>query len=165
MQAKLSKPEPGRAYSKKEREAQMNKVLDLIRFEEISVNELCKRYKDEIPDRKTIRLWRYKYPEFDAQCREALKVGVGFTAEDMLVDAKVKVPAKYYILDEKGNRRIDPSYPQLKRIYIDTLKFFLAKVLPKTYGDKLQLDEDDAKKLIPWIINLKRGEENKDGSE
>lgn len=46
--------------------------------------------------------------------------------------------------------------PYTKKLYIDTLKWVLAKQQPKKYGDKLEVD---GKNIAPTTIIIKRADE------
>ena len=43
-------------------------------------------------------------------------------------------------VDEKGQTRVDQDHIQRSRLRVDTRKWVLAKVLPKVYGEKVEVD-------------------------
>lgn len=57
------------------------------------------------------------------------------------------------MLDYAKNSNDDPA---TKRLYIDTLKWVLAKQQPKKYGDKLEVE---GKNIAPTIITIKRADD------
>ncbi|MBQ2168645.1 MAG: hypothetical protein II449_05295 [Prevotella sp.] len=57
------------------------------------------------------------------------------------------------MLDYAQNSKDDPA---TKRLYIDTLKWVLAKQQPKKYGDKLEVE---GKNIAPTIITIKRADD------
>lgn len=52
--------------------------------------------------------------------------------------------------------KIDPAWVALQRLKIDSKKWELSKMLPKKYGDKLDVTSD-GEKVVTTIINLGQG--------
>jgi hypothetical protein len=46
------------------------------------------------------------------------------------------------VVDEEGNERVNHDHIQRSRLRVDTRKWVLARVLPKIFGDKLELSGD-----------------------
>lgn len=91
---------------------------------------------DGMPDRVTVWRWRRENVEFAAQ-----------------YDAASKERA-FALVDDLTNISDDASLdPNDKRIRVDTRKWIASKVLPKLYGDKVQLsgDEDGAPLVVSWL--------------
>ena len=58
-----------------------------------------------------------------------------------------------YIVNDKGNEVIDTEHVQRSRLRLDTRKWFASKVMPKVYGDKLDVTSD-GEKTVPYIFNV-----------
>lgn len=76
----------------------------------------------ELPAFGCVREWLQKYPSFAAAYSRAKHLQIEAMAED--------------IVDISNDDTLDI---QDKRVRIDTRKWLLAKLIPKTYGDKLDV--------------------------
>ena len=57
---------------------------------------------------------------------------IAFTVEDC------------YYIDKDGIQRIDNGMVNLRRIQVDVIKFRVARMHPKKYGDKIQVDNTNS---------------------
>lgn len=133
-----------------------DRICELVSINKIGIERLCEKYP-ELPEFQTIYKWRNNNPDFDEQYVAAKGYNIKYVGEGLLDDATAPIPEKHYFYDEKGNKKVDPGYIQLKRLEIDTKKFIIAKLLPKIWGDRSQLTDED-KAMVPWIIKLQRGD-------
>lgn len=71
------------------------------------------------------------------------------------------------IQDKKGNSRIVPDNEAQarSRLRVDTRKWYLSKVLPKIYGDKMTLDGELGIKTVLLPIASKAGAETRPKKE
>lgn len=76
----------------------------------------------ELPAHGTVLKWLKAYPEFSSSYARAKRLQVESMAED--------------IIDISNDETLDANE---KRIKIDTRKWLLSKLIPKTYGDKLDV--------------------------
>jgi hypothetical protein len=88
-------------------------------------------------DESTFRLQRKMYPEFDTQYARALEDRASVWAEEFME-----------IADDSTNDWVETKFgPQVNReaiertkLRIDARKWMMARILPKKYGDKLDLN-------------------------
>lgn len=97
-----------------------------------SLRAIC-RDKD-MPNASTVHLWAIENDKFSKQYEKARIMQAGLMFEDLLAIAD----------REDGDTNRD-------RLRVDTRKWFLSKVAPKIYGDKLHLGGD---KENPLEINV-----------
>ncbi len=118
----MSEGKPGRptAYTPELGDA----ICELL-AEGLSVNAICKR--DDVPvAESTIRSWglNAEHP-FSAKYARAREVGFHKMGDD--------------IMDIADATDTDPGQVARDRLRVETRKWMLSKVLPKIYGDKLEL--------------------------
>jgi hypothetical protein len=93
------------------------------------------------PDPSTIQDWRLDYPEFSSQYGDAVKNRALYASEE-LMEMACDETNDYYV-DDKGTERPNAVAVARSKLKIDTLKWIVAKVLPKIYGDKLHVETDN----------------------
>lgn len=142
-----------KTYSKERADA----ICKIISTHTECLDILCDMYPDIMPSKSTIYDWRNNNPYFDEEFTKAKRRQGLYLGEELRGKASKKIPEEYMYTDAEGNRRIDPAYVQLRRIAIDTDKWYTSKVLPKIFGDKLQIETDEDGVMAPWIIKLQRG--------
>lgn len=94
-----------------------------------------------MPHRVTMFRWMRENSEFQTAWLLAKQVSAEMMAEDMLLIADDGTNDTYYDSVTK-TYRTDFDVVQRSRLRVDTRKFLLAKLLPKKYGDKLDLSAD-----------------------
>jgi predicted DNA-binding protein YlxM (UPF0122 family) len=65
----------------------------------------------------------------------------------------------------KETDKIDPAWVQLQRLKVDTLKWTASKMLPKTYGDKLDVTSNGKELQLAPIFLPKLGSDVTEGSD
>jgi hypothetical protein len=115
---------------------------------------MCSTY-DDIPDKSTINLWRYKYPEFSTQYAQAKLKQADLLAEECLDIADDGTNDWMESFGEDGDTayRLNGEHVQRSRLRIDTRKFLAAKLLPKQYGDKTEEKKPEDKSVIEMLID------------
>jgi hypothetical protein len=88
-----------------------------------------------MPGKSTIFRWLQENPAFRDQYARAKEVMVEIMAEETFEIADDKSGDHY--TDEFGATRTDNGVIQRARLQVDTRKWFVSKLLPKKYGDKL----------------------------
>lgn len=76
---------------------------------------------------------------FRAQYARARADQAEFYASQIIDIADESTDNIYYV-DLDGNRRIDPGAVQLRRLQIDSRKWYAGKLAPKVYGDKVDVN-------------------------
>lgn len=99
-----------------------------------SLRQLCTKYDFKIG---TFLMWVGDEPELAEQYARARESGLEVMAEDLLAIADDGTNDTY--VDDQGNRRTDHDVVARSRLRVDTRKWLLSKMLPKKYGDKLDV--------------------------
>lgn len=153
MAKKPTNPKPTRAAPVRYSAALAERICDQL-MDGKSLNEICKA--KDMPRESAIRMWvAADYMGFAANYSRARLIGYERLAEEILQIAntpvsgfkKVTKPITYK--DADGN--INPTGEMLeeitegdmiehRRLQVDTRKWILAKMLPKVYGDKQQVE-------------------------
>lgn len=109
--------------------------------------QICKT--EGMPIRETISDWILtgKDPEFSHMYAKARQEQANHLFDSMLE-----------VADNEGKH--DLVSVQRHRLMVDTRKWYISKVLPKIYGDKLDVTSD-GKELSPTVINVVRPQDVK----
>lgn len=100
-----------------------------------SLNEVLRL--DGMPSKRAVMYWREKNTEFAAMYREAqIQRAEGYIEEiiDIADDS-----SSDYTEDKEGNRRVDTEHINRSRLKVDTRKWIAAKMMPRMYGDKVDV--------------------------
>ena len=94
---------------------------------------------DELPAYETVRYWLRNYAQFSTAYAQARSEQLQGLAED--------------IIDISNDDSLEAND---KRVRIDAIKWLLSKLIPKTYGDKLDLTSDGAALSVsPAVIDAR----------
>lgn len=111
------------------------KILDRLAEGE-SLRAICR--SEGMPTEGAVRKWVREDPEgFGTQYARAREVGYELLADELLEISDDGANDSYK--DEDGNERTNYDVIARSRLRVDTRKWLLSKMLPKVYGDKLQL--------------------------
>lgn len=115
---------------------------------------LCSMY-DDLPEKITINVWRYKYPEFATQYAQAKLKQADLLAEEMLDIADDGTNDWMESFGEDGDigYKLNSEHVQRSRLRIDTRKFLASKLLPKQYGQHAEEDKGGNKSVIEMLID------------
>lgn len=111
---------------------------------------------DDIPEKITINVWRYRYPEFATQYAQAKLKQADLLAEDMLDIADDGTNDWMESFGPDGEMigyKLNGEHVQRSRLRIDTRKFLASKLLPKQYGQHSEEEQKDKKSLIEAIVD------------
>lgn len=104
-----------------------------------SLREICRT--DGMPDESTIRAWAVDDREgFYPQYARARQIRALHWADDILAISDDGSGDTW--TDDDGNERVNHDHIQRSKLRVDTRKWLLSKVLPKIYGDKLEISGD-----------------------
>lgn len=101
-----------------------------------TLKSIC-RENDVLPAEATVRLWAKTHKDFAARYAEARDTGLTSMADELI--------------DIADNRAIG-DFPD-RRLMVDTRKWYLAKLAPKRYSDRL-LQEHSGPDGGPLQINI-----------
>lgn len=118
------------------------------------LTRMCELY-DELPDKTTINLWRYKYPEFSHQYAQAKLKQADLMAEEILEIADDGKNDWMESFGEEGevSYKLNSEHVQRSRLRIDTRKWLASKLLPKQYGQHAEDKETQDKAIVSMLID------------
>lgn len=105
------------------------------------LREICT--DDGMPKSKTVRQWALDNEEFSILYTKAREMGWHEIGEEIFEIADDG--SRDLMIDDGGNERTNTEVVARSRIRIDTRKWLLAKMLPKIYGEKLDLNHGGQK--------------------
>jgi len=89
---------------------------------------------------RTILNWTKQNPDFFTQYTRARDIGYRLLADEILeISDEVTLEAKYDGEDVKLD--LSAGSVARNRLRVDTRKWMLAKMLPKIYGEKIEIDQ------------------------
>lgn len=107
-----------------------------------SLRSVC---RDEgMPCKKTVLRWISRFPEFRAQYVRAKEEGAEAIAEELFDIADDGSNDWMEKLDRDGEAigwQLNGEHVQRSKLRIDTRKWYLSKIMPKKYGDRIQHDQ------------------------
>lgn len=104
-----------------------------------SLRSVCR--DDAMPDKATVLRWIARHPEFRDQYTQAKEQAAEALAEELFDIADDGSNDWMEQLDSEGNAvgyRLNGEHVQRSKLRIDTRKWYLSKIMPKKYGDKIQ---------------------------
>jgi hypothetical protein len=105
---------------------------------------------EDLPARSTVLRWIEQNEAFRDKYAGAREKGYRAMAEEIL--AISDDTSKDYIERKDGSRAVDHEHVNRSRLRVDTRKWLLSKVLPKIYGDKVELSGPDGGPLVvKWV--------------
>lgn len=92
---------------------------------------------DGMPSVRAVLYWRAKIPEFDKMYRIAQQERAEAYIEE-IIDIADDGSADF-VEDAEGRRRPDTEHINRSRLKVDTRKWIASKMMPRLYGDKIDL--------------------------
>lgn len=102
-----------------------------------SVRTICQA--DDMPSPASIYLWLSKYPAFSEQYAKAKSDGCEALFEEMFEIAD-RSERDFDVHPETGALIVNGEHIQRARLMVDVRKWALSKLLPKKYGDKVDVN-------------------------
>ncbi len=106
-----------------------------------SLRSICR--DDVMPDKATVLRWIARHDLFRDQYVRAKEQGAEALAEEMFEIADDGSNDWMEQLDNEGaavGYKLNGEHVQRSKLRIDTRKWYLSKILPKKYGDRIQQD-------------------------
>ena len=100
-----------------------------------SLRAICRT--DGFPSEGTVRLWEREDQDFATQYARARDIGCERLADELLSIADDGTNDTF--TDKDGNSRTDYDVIARSRLRVDTRKWLLSKMLPKKYGERIEL--------------------------
>lgn len=107
-----------------------------------SLRSVCR--DDGMPCKQTVLRWISRIPEFRAQYVRAKEEGAEAIAEELFDIADDGTNDWMEKLDKEGEvvgYQLNGEHVQRSKLRIDTRKWYLSKIMPKKYGDRIQHDQ------------------------
>lgn len=96
--------------------------------------------KSGMPNKKTVMRWLHRHPEFEKIYRLAQKERAECWIEE-IVDIADDTSGDFREGDD-GKLRVDNEHINRSRLKVDTRKWIAAKMMPKLYGDKVDMTHE-----------------------
>jgi hypothetical protein len=125
------------------------RICELVATNTCGLDDLCDGY-DFMPNESTVRLWRFKHPEFSTKYAQAKMLQAELLAEQ--IHKISNSPVMYH--DSEGNERVDSGSVALARLRVDSIKWHASKLAPKIYGDRKQIEETNPAATLTKIRDL-----------
>lgn len=106
-----------------------------------SLRSVCR--DDAMPDKTTVLRWLARYPEFRIQYAQAKVDGAEALAEELFEIADDGTNDWMELTDSDDNPygyKANGEHIQRSKLRIDTRKWYLSKIMPKKYGDRIQTE-------------------------
>lgn len=106
---------------------------------------------EAMPDKQTVLRWIARFDEFRDQYAKAKLQGAEALAEEMFDiadDASNDWMERFGKDGESLGWQLNGEAVQRSRLRIDTRKWYLSKIMPKKYGDRLEIEN----KGMPLVI-------------
>lgn len=99
---------------------------------------------ENMPAPSTIFLWLSKHAEFSEQYARAKESQADYMADEILEIADDGTNDWYerQLRDGKTETVVDSEHINRSRLRVDTRKWLMSKMMPKKYGDKVQVGGD-----------------------
>lgn len=95
----------------------------------------------DMPEDSTVRTWALDDREgFYAHYTKARDLGLDAMADDLFDIADET--GKDTLTDKDGNDRPNSEWITRSRLRVDTRKWYLSKLAPKRYGDRIEIESD-----------------------
>ncbi len=120
-----------------------------------SLRKICQ--DESMPDKSTVLRWIGRHPEFRDQYAQSKAEGAEAIAEEMFEIADDGSNDWMEQLDSEGQAlgyRLNGEHVQRSRLRIDTRKWYLSKILPKKYGDKIGLEHSGELALTVEVVRF-----------
>lgn len=130
-----------------------DRICELVATTSFGLQRLCDTH-DDIPEKSTINLWRYKYPEFSTRYAQAKLKQADLLAEEMIdiADDGTNDWMLSHDKDDDSLYKLNGEHVQRSRLRIDTRKWLAAKLLPKQYGEHAKDDKSTSESVLEKII-------------
>lgn len=105
----------------------------------LSVRAICNA-GDDLPTWQTVFGWLGKFPDFAEQYARAKELAAESIAEEIfeIADDSSGDNEEQFVTEGVTATRAIPENIQRSKLRVDARKWYLSKIMPKKYGDKVQ---------------------------
>lgn len=100
-----------------------------------SLRTIC--YDKDMPEARTVHYWLVDKSDFFQQYARARDIQA-----EVLFDEILEIADKADEVVKSGAEKKSSAYSQNQRLRVDSRKWYLSKVLPKKFGDKVDVTSD-----------------------
>lgn len=125
------------AYSDDEKEVVFNSIISDI--ENGASLRSCLR-KENAPSSSTFFIWIDESEEKSKRYERAIELRAEYLFDELFEIADKQ--SEDVSTDKDGNRIVNPNIVQRNRLQIDVRKWALSKMIPRKYGDKLDVTQE-----------------------
>jgi hypothetical protein len=121
---------------------ELAEIICLRLAEGESLRSVCR--DDDMPSKQAVLRWLARNDSFRAQYVRAKEEGAEAIAEELFDIADDGSNDWMEKLDKEGNPngyQLNGEHVQRSKLRIDTRKWYLSKIMPKKYGDRIQHDQ------------------------
>jgi transposase-like protein len=115
-----------------------------------SVNRICR--DEDMPDKSTVYRWLARHEDFSDKYVRAKAQQADMMSEELLEIADDGTNDTY--VDEDGLPRTNHDVIARSKLRVDARKWLMSKLLPKKYGDKLELSGNKDAPLTVQVVRL-----------
>lgn len=124
-----------------------------------SLKTICS--DEDMPNASTVHLWVIEDREgFSKKYARARNIQA-----EVMFDEILEISDKSDNIVDSGNEKKSSAYAQNQRLKVDSRKWYLSKVLPKKFGDKLDLTTDGEKLPAPIYKGLSTEKDESNNKE
>lgn len=141
-------------------EEMADKICLALSSEVIALKTLCD--KDEYPCLTTVYKWLKENPDFAKRYTRAREAQADIMAEDILriADDSSGDTETRYNSDGEEYTVQNHEFVNRSKLKIEARKWLAAKLLPKKYSEKFDIDhKSDGERIVPQIVIMPRKEE------
>lgn len=121
-----------------------NEICETLACGTDSIMTLCDK-NPHWPSLDVIRKWRINIPEFSAKYMSAKQHQIESIVDEIL---DIADDTSKDVVISGDNHKYDHDHISRTRIKIDTRKWLAAKLVPRLYGEKLNISADDNNNFI-----------------
>ena len=119
------------------------------------LDSICARRPD-FPEPRTIFRWRRKHEEFRQMYARAREDQAQLLADQIFTIADTTEPGEVVTIKPDGEERKIADMTEHRKIRIDARKFLAMKLLPRIYGDKLDVNHSVSDSLAERLENARK---------
>jgi hypothetical protein len=123
----------------------------MISITTLSLAKICEA-DERFPDIKTWYRWMLSHPELRQEYAHAKNEQLEILADEISAIADETQPSEIITIKADGSREVKiVDATEHRRLRIDTRKWLLSKLKPKTYGDRQEIEHSGALQVISSI--------------
>lgn len=118
-----------------------------------SLRAICRT--SGMPSAPTVCRWVTTIPEFAEQYARARDIGLDLLADEIVEIADTPEIGTKTKTDDEGKTEVtEGDMIEHRRLRVDARKWYLSKLAPKRYGDKLELAGDTSAPLVVKLVTI-----------